>query len=536
MMKIPKCLAAFQSETPSARPETAKAREERERKGVPLLWLRGAASGPGLFGGGFRQGLSSGLRLIGQGRWLAGGIHLATTVTSSRLATAVVLGLGLAASTAALVALAEHFAPAHAKRGNPFASSAPARPGASSSSLSNEGLLGSIPGVYRWSAPSEAGAPETGASSGEGTGEAANGQGKTEEGKAAGDPEGGGPDAAAIAAAMERQLAGQFGAGHAGAARAGRLERMSLPPPAGSSALSLAGKPSEPGAVRDAARSLPEHAKNPAATAARRKRAGLRSIGARHMPAQSRSAMDQLRFATAMSESARPAGGSERGAQYAAAAFEQQAPAGGAALPAPIGGAAPSSSGGVGPSSGGAGASSGGPIESPTSPDISDIPETKVPDPGPTKDVTPYQQELDEARGLTQKAKELKSNGTIMIALGAAMIAAGIALLAIWGSWAAGIALIVSGGAAVYLGMSMVSQATSAAKQAKALADKIGQQWEQAAQAAKLKACTGRALDGKDCDDLSTRCGYKPKMTNEGIRAYAKCMANIAVEPPEDGG
>lgn len=139
-----------------------------------------------------------------------------------------------------------------------------------------------------------------------------------------------------------------------------------------------------------------------------------------------------------------------------------------------------------------------------------------APDLPPGVNVTPYQGQVDNARGLGDQAAALKKMGEMLLKMGAMLMMMGIALMAAGAAlmampppanaagialMAAGAALLAAGGAMMSAGMGMLAKAQQAAQQAKDQGKGIEQQYGQpeqgkiVGQCAQQSANTGVAVD-----------------------------------------
>lgn len=225
-------------------------------------------------------------------------------------------------------------------------------------------------------------------------------------------------------------------------------------------------------------------------------RRAMKANDLRRLQGRANRAMGQLKLSRFMSGQAKNLPREEAASQYATAAFDQTKP---------IGGEMPGTIGTMG------------------APEVVVPPGTGAPDPTynppapsipPTRNVTPYQSQLDAARNMGNSAGMLRMMGIMMII-------AGIALL--WGPWwvkLIGIALIAAG-------MMMLSQAQNMAKQAKAVADQIKAMQDQtdqakiATDAAQAKA-DGRSYTPPDLSDKTKR--------NEGVEKAVDEQRNATYE------
>lgn len=183
-------------------------------------------------------------------------------------------------------------------------------------------------------------------------------------------------------------------------------------------------------------------------------------------------AMGQLKFGAGMSASGANSRTQEASQTYASDAFDQQATKGGQIA----------SIGGMGINTGGTGMGNG--VVNPIG---TGAPNT-TPNPGAGSNVTPWQNNLNTAQGLSSQSGMMKI-------LSMAMIAAGIALI-IKGSlmgWLGGWPLIIAGVALVGTGTMMLMQSLSMANQASQIGNQIGQQSGQQTQGNVVNDCSQQA-------------------------------------------
>lgn len=196
-------------------------------------------------------------------------------------------------------------------------------------------------------------------------------------------------------------------------------------------------------------------------------------------------AMGQLKLARFMSSQAKGVRPEEASSQFATNAFDQSKS---------IGGEMPGSIGGLG------------------APEVVVPPGTGAPSPDvpvnapaipPARDITPYQPQLDAAKGMGNTAGMLRM-------MGMALIVAGMIIIATAPPWwkLVGVAMVAAG-------VMMLSMAQNMAKQAKQIADQIKNAQDQTDQA-KIAADAAQAkADGKDYTppDLSDKT-----KRNEGVK------------------
>ncbi|MBI5244644.1 MAG: hypothetical protein HY922_13330 [Elusimicrobia bacterium] len=237
-------------------------------------------------------------------------------------------------------------------------------------------------------------------------------------------------------------------------------------------------------------------------------------------------AYDQLKFAKDLSLQGAGAGAHETQAQYAANAFDQSQTGGGvlqgpeAGKPGGGGGAGTGGGGGGGGaiSSLGTGASA---IDGQASGTITQCPEPWTPDetgvcvpPGlDGTNVTPYQEELENAQKLLKLA-------LILAIIGIALILLGIKLIAVmpWGPILLGI------------GAAMLGAAIAMALMAKSMTDSISEKYGQMGQKQIIDSDAAGAMAGikfnQACmDSLYKQCGYRERMKgSQELANYVRCI------------
>lgn len=129
----------------------------------------------------------------------------------------------------------------------------------------------------------------------------------------------------------------------------------------------------------------------------------------------------------------------------------------------------------------------------------SGIQDPGVPDLPPGTNVTPYQSDMDAAKGKGDQAAALKQLGMMMLAIGAALVAMGLALMGNHTTFPIGWALLGAGLALIAMGMMMLGMSANMASQAKNDGKKIADQSGQKDQ--------GEIVD--ECADQATNQGTK---------------------------
>jgi hypothetical protein len=201
--------------------------------------------------------------------------------------------------------------------------------------------------------------------------------------------------------------------------------------------------------------------------------------------------MGQLKFAAALARAPVPLS-VEAASGRASAAFEQQEQRGG--IVAPVGDTLGSNPASLAPAIGGSSLEQA-PEEDPGGP-IAAAP-IEVPDAGSVRDITPYQNDVDQARQLSDQARSNDSTGTSMILAAGAMIAAAGALMKSPWTIAAGIALLAAGLMMMMMGKGKKAKAKEQAQQAGKLGAKVGEADGQQKQSEIIQADAAAAAKGK---------------------------------------
>src|SRR5581483_6574508 len=179
-------------------------------------------------------------------------------------------------------------------------------------------------------------------------------------------------------------------------------------------------------------------------------------------------AMGQLKFARDMSAAGTTAGSNEAGKTYASDAFEQAKTTGGAL-----------------------GLNPGSTIEPPGegAPDL-----TKNITP---ENVTPYQNQIDQAQQDDGSAAALRAAGIAAIAAGLALLMAGLSMLNSPdpGTQQMGMMLVMAGIALILAGIAMLMMADKLGKKAKQQGNNINNQYGQKTQADTVNSCSSQASD-----------------------------------------
>lgn len=303
----------------------------------------------------------------------------------------------------------------------------------------NEGLFGSIPGIWKRAVDSLKGEEAP-----------AEGVAENKDGATAAAPESAAPTEAAPAAPGEPADASEAGSGRAGSG-VGKLEKMQglfgsgSGGSSGSGAGTLASLPTGSAGRAGAGAAAGDLARAKTGTAEAMKGRGKTPIrgGSRQGLIGARDARDQLKTAKAASQLGAGAASPQAGAAMAAMPFDGAAVSGPGASSVPGGPIVPlpgspgSPGGGPGPSPNGGGNEiprdpDDNPRDPPGGPDGPDGPDgPEVPRIGPERNTTPYQRKLDRALSLIGQAHELQREAKTWRNWGIALIAIGALLM--WG-------------------------------------------------------------------------------------------------------
>lgn len=131
---------------------------------------------------------------------------------------------------------------------------------------------------------------------------------------------------------------------------------------------------------------------------------------------------------------------------------------------------------------------------------------TGAPDLPPGQNITPYQSDMDAAKGAGNQAAALKKLGMMMLAIGAMLVALGMALMGNHTTFPIGWALLGAGLALIAMGMMMLAQSASQADQAKDKGKKVDEQYGQKDQGDIVDDCAGQAAgSGTKTQDCQTQ-------------------------------
>ncbi|TBR24918.1 hypothetical protein EPO15_03100 [bacterium] len=129
-----------------------------------------------------------------------------------------------------------------------------------------------------------------------------------------------------------------------------------------------------------------------------------------------------------------------------------------------------------------------------------------VPDMPPGTNVTPYQSDMDAAKGKGDQAAALKKLGMMMLAIGAALVAMGLALMGNHTTFPIGWALLGAGLALIAMGMMMLGMSANMANQAKNDGKKIADESGQKDQGEIVDECADQATNqGTKVDNCSAQ-------------------------------
>lgn len=136
----------------------------------------------------------------------------------------------------------------------------------------------------------------------------------------------------------------------------------------------------------------------------------------------------------------------------------------------------------------------------------SGITDPGVPDLPPGTNVTPYQSQMDSAKGMGDQAAALKKMGMMLLAIGAALVAAGLALMGNHTTFPIGWALLGAGLALIAMGMMMLGMSADMAKQAQNQGKNIDEQYGQKDQGEVVDQCAQEATtQGTKTDNCSAQ-------------------------------
>lgn len=268
-------------------------------------------------------------------------------------------------------------------------------------------------------------------------------------------------------------------------------------------------------------------------SAVRRANRALTSHRLGNLKGNSSRAMGQLKLANALSMLGAMAESDQAARSMASDAFDQRKTVGGALAGVPDG------SGIVSPLGSGA-------PEAGLTPGAPDLP--------PGANLTPYQGQVDNARGLGEQAAALKNAGMMMLMMGGMLLMIGIALMAAGAAMmaapppmnligiallAAGAALAAAGAGLISEGMNMLQQAQQMAQQAKNQGNGIADQYGQPEQGAIVGQCAQQSADtGMPVDACAARnpAGNQQNHANVREAVQAEANAGFTLTPGAGGG
>lgn len=175
-----------------------------------------------------------------------------------------------------------------------------------------------------------------------------------------------------------------------------------------------------------------------------------------------------------------------------------------------------------------------------------------APEVPPGVNVTPYQGQVDNARGLGEQAAALKNQGMMMLMMGAMLLMLGIALIAAGAAlmaapppmnligvalMAAGAALAAAGGGMISQGMDMLEQAQRMAQQAKNQGNDIAQRYGQPEQGGIVGQCAQQAADtGVPVDGCAAQNPAGNQQAHGNVRQAVEEEANAGFTLRPAGG
>lgn len=132
--------------------------------------------------------------------------------------------------------------------------------------------------------------------------------------------------------------------------------------------------------------------------------------------------------------------------------------------------------------------------------------EPGVPDLPPGTNITPYQSQMDAAKGMGNQAAALKTLGEMMLMIGAALVATGLALMGNHTTFPIGYALLGAGLALIAMGMMMLGMSANMAQQAQNQGKNIDEQYGQKDQGDIVDDCATQATtQGTKTENCQTK-------------------------------
>ncbi|TBR21344.1 hypothetical protein EPO15_10540 [bacterium] len=174
-----------------------------------------------------------------------------------------------------------------------------------------------------------------------------------------------------------------------------------------------------------------------------------------------------------------------------------------------------------------------------------------APDVPPGVNVTPYQNQVDNARGLGEQAAALKNQGMMLLMMGGMLLMIGLALMAAGAAlmaapppmnligialMGAGAALAAAGGAMISQGMEMLQQAQQMAQQAKNQGNDIDKRYGQPEQGGIVGQCAQQSADtGITVDACAARnpAGNQAAHGNVHQAVTEEANAGFTLKPAE---
>ncbi len=132
---------------------------------------------------------------------------------------------------------------------------------------------------------------------------------------------------------------------------------------------------------------------------------------------------------------------------------------------------------------------------------------------GPSDNATPYQSQLDGAKGMGDSSAMMKIMGMLMLAIGAVLIAIGASMTPVgWGLIAAGVALMALGMMLLQMSADM---AQSAKNQGQAIEDAYGQDDQSDVVDDCADQAVGQGISTEDCTPETTTEDIEENLTND---------------------
>lgn len=153
--------------------------------------------------------------------------------------------------------------------------------------------------------------------------------------------------------------------------------------------------------------------------------------------------------------------------------------------------------------------------------------EPGVPDLPPGTNVTPYQGEMDAAKGMGNQAAALKTMGEMMLMIGASLVAMGLALMGNHTTFPIGWALLGAGLALIAMGMMMLGMSANMAQQAQDQGKNIDEQYGQKDQGDIVDDCATQATtQGTKTENCQTQKPAQVENPNPNVHEAVEAESN----------